>query len=145
MLQYGFIPPELLQAVEAAAAAAAAAEKRHEVSASGVSGVSIPLFGMDRHDFHALAEGGLPWGFRVDTDTRPEPFQGTAGFPTLCSDPTLHRSGGGSRGEKEGNMGRHDFQAYAEGELPWGFRLDNNALPEPFQGMAGGGQSYRRS
>lgn len=77
MLQYGFIPPELLQAVEGAAAAA---EKRQEVSASGVRGVrSIPVFGMDRHDYQAVAEGGLPWRFRVDNDTCPEPFQGVCG------------------------------------------------------------------
>jgi hypothetical protein len=63
MLQYGFIPPELL-------------DLQSEQQQLTADGTHIPLFGMDRHDFAEAAEAGLPWRFGLDRDTSPEPFTG---------------------------------------------------------------------
>lgn len=63
MLQYGIIPPELQ-------------ELQPEQQQLTADSTSIPLFGMDRHDFTDLAEAGLPWRFWLDRDTSPEPFTG---------------------------------------------------------------------
>lgn len=58
MLQYGFIPEELLAAV----ANRHNSDKQHHEQIDAAAAVSVPLFGMDRHDFKVLSSGTeLPW------------------------------------------------------------------------------------
>lgn len=63
MLQYGYIPQELLPAVQQ--------QQQQHVQ------VPVPLFGIDRHDFEQFSEGKpLPWNFWLDDFGEPEPFTG---------------------------------------------------------------------
>jgi hypothetical protein len=63
LLQYGFIPKELLPAVD---------QEQHGSAADAY----VPLFGMDRHDFKAFANSQLPWRYRLDKVGAPELYQG---------------------------------------------------------------------
>lgn len=65
LLQYGFIPKQLLPAVQ----------QQQQQQGSKVE-VSVPLFGMDRHEFKDLANGQLPWRYRLDKNDAPELFEG---------------------------------------------------------------------